>query len=88
MVCTFVDAHFCQQVVRQFAGINTVHSQHRHRSQHDVFRCGQVREQLVVLEHHANALTQFVRRHIAPADVLAGEEYIAAVGGREHVDAA
>ena len=61
---------------------------HLERSQHNVVQHGQMREQLIALEYHADALAQTRQPLAAVGDSLIAQADAPALGGLQRVDAA
>ena len=61
---------------------------HLERSQHNVVQHGQMREQLIVLEYHADALAQTRQPLAAVGNSLIAQADAPALGGLQRVDAA
>ena len=60
---------------------------HLERSQHNVVQHGQMREQLIALEYHADALAQTRQPLAAVGDSLIAQADAPALGGLQRVDA-
>ncbi|SBL72341.1 Uncharacterised protein [Klebsiella oxytoca] len=88
MVRAFREAHFCQQILRQFFRRRFIGAAYAQRAKHHVFQRGQVREQIKLLEHHPGFLANQPLINLRVVDLQTIDDQLAAGNLFEFVNTA